>query len=506
MLFTSIPHGVVPMTTTAHILIVEDERLTAKDLQLQLQRLGYAVPITVASGEAAMQRVAEVRPDLVLMDIHLAGKIDGVETACQIWAKFRIPVIYLTAHADEETVRRAKSTEPAAHLLKPFTMRELQAAIELALYRHTMDQALRSSHSTNRALIDALPDWLFRINSDGVIVNCKAGKSPEVPLASDEFIGKPVTAVLPPPIAEQLLSCIQAALATNETQSFEYTQTRTTPPRSYEARVVVSAPAEVMMIVRDVTTRKASEEALHRAHKYLARKAVALESANVELAEYAYAASHDLKTPLRAIHNYVTFLQQDLAAVVSGEQKTYLEGLSRAVRQSEALVNDLLTLSQVGSKERPKVRLDLGVFLHELIASLSLPADVVINTLPTWPTVTTERTLLWQIFQNLILNAVKFNRASQKRVWLGWRSIGNTHYELFVRDNGIGMSSQYHERIFRMFQRLHPTQEFEGTGIGLAIVKKAVSKLDGTIRVESAVDHGSTFFVTLPITLDEEIV
>jgi light-regulated signal transduction histidine kinase (bacteriophytochrome) len=269
---------------------------------------------------------------------------------------------------------------------------------------------------------------------------------------------------------------------------------------------VVSAPAEVLMIVRDVTTRKEAEEALHRAHKDLARKAVALEAANVELAEYAYAASHDLKTPLRAIHNYVTFLQQDLAKVVSGEQKTYLEGLSRAVWQSEALVNDLLALSQVGSKDRPHVPLDLGALLRELVVALSLPGHVVIDIPAAWPTVTTERTLLWQIFQNLILNAVKFNRASPKRVWLGWRPLGDTHYEISVRDNGIGMNPQYHERIFRMFQRLHTTQEFEGTGIGLAIVKKAVGKLGGTIRVESTVDRGSTFWLTLPVAPDKEVI
>ncbi|NOT53132.1 MAG: response regulator [Deltaproteobacteria bacterium] len=491
---------------TRNILVVGDERVLAKDLQLQLQQLGYAVPITVASGEAAIQRVAEVRPELVLMDIHLAGKMDGIEAARRIWTEFRIPIVYLTAYADEETVRRTKLTEPVAYLLKPFTIRELQAAIEMALYRHTMDQALRSSHATNRALIDALPDWLFRIDSDGVVINYKAGKSPEVPLAADEFIGKPITAVLPPSVAGQLQSCMRAALTTNETQSFEYTQTRTAPPRSYEARVVVSAPAEVLMIVRDVTTRKEAEDALHRAHKDLARKAVALEAANVELAEYAYAASHDLKTPLRAIHNYVTFLQHDLVKVVSGEQKTYLEGLSRAVRQSEALVNDLLALSQVGSKDRPHVPLDLGALLHEVVAALSLPANVVIDKPSAWPTVTTERTLLWQIFQNLILNAVKFNRASPKRVWLGWRPLGDMHYEIFVRDNGIGMNPQYHERIFRMFQRLHTTQEFEGTGIGLAIVKKAVGKLGGTIRVESTVDRGSTFWLTLPVAPDKEIV
>jgi signal transduction histidine kinase len=492
--------------TTGHILIVEDERITAKDLQLQLQQLGHAVPVTVASGEAAIQRVAESRPDLVLMDIHLTGEIDGIEAARQIWAEFRIPIIYLAAYADEETMRRAKITEPSAYLLKPFTTRELQAAIEMALYRYTMDRALRSSYATNRALIYAVPDWLFRINNKGVFVNFKAGTTPQVPLARDDFMGKPLAAVLPSPEAQQLLKCVHQALASGETQTFDYDLMHGQQRNSYEARVVVSAPAEVMVIVRDVSARKAAEEALHRAHKELARKAAALEAANVELSQYAYAASHDLKTPLRAIHNYVTFLREDLATVVSGEQKGYLEGLSRAVRQSETLVNDLLTLSQVGSGKKPHVPLDLGVFLREMVAALQLPADTVIDLPTKWPTVTTDRTLLWQVFQNLLLNAVKFNRSPHKQVWLRWHTISDTRYEISVRDNGIGIDPQYHDRIFRMFQRLHPANEFEGTGIGLAIVKKAVGKLGGTIHVQSSVNGGSTFLVNLPVTFDEELI
>ena len=104
-----------------------------------------------------------------------------------------------------------------------------------------------------------------------------------------------------------------------------------------------------------------------------------------------------------------------------------------------------------------------------------------------------------QIFQNLISNATKFNRAPHKRIELGWRLVGEYDCELYVRDNGLGIDPRYAEQIFQIFQRLHTQQEYEGTGIGLAIVKKAISRMGGTVHYTSTTGEGSTFFVTLPM-------
>lgn len=224
----------------------------------------------------------------------------------------------------------------------------------------------------------------------------------------------------------------------------------------------------------------------------------------MELSQYAYVVSHDLKTPLRAIHNYADFLREDLEATLEGEQKEYLDGLNKAVSQSEELVNDLLELSRIGRRNEPTKPLDIGVFLKKLIASLDLPPDVDIVMKDDWPTIDVNPTLLRQIFQNLISNAVKFNHSPRKLVELGWFPVGDERYELFLHDNGIGIEPRYQEQIFHVFQRLHTTNEYDGTGIGLAIVKKAVSKLHGSVRVESKMGEGSTFLVTLPKTQKEK--
>jgi len=125
------------------ILVVEDERVVARDIEKRLRKLGYVVPASVALGEEAIEKVAELRPDLVLMDIRLKGAMDGIEAAEQIRADFDTPVVYLTAYADESTLQRAKVTEPFGYIVKPFDERDLQVAIEIALRRRLSEKAIR---------------------------------------------------------------------------------------------------------------------------------------------------------------------------------------------------------------------------------------------------------------------------------------------------------------------------------------------------------------------------
>jgi PAS domain S-box-containing protein len=254
----------------------------------------------------------------------------------------------------------------------------------------------------------------------------------------------------------------------------------------------------------ELTERKRAEEALRGAHGELEKKAADLGAANEELSQYAYVVSHDLKAPLRAIRNYADFLGEDLEATLDGDQKTYLEGLNHAVRQGEELVEDLLEFSRVGTLKSPMETIEVGTFLRDLIEPLTLASTVEIVAANDWPTIDAEPTLLRQIFLNLISNAIKFNTSTHKRVEIGWLPLEEGRCEVFVRDNGIGIEPRHHDQIFRVFQRLHTTREYEGTGLGLAIVKKASSKLHATVRIESKAGEGSTFFVALPKTQQEE--
>ena len=251
-----------------------------------------------------------------------------------------------------------------------------------------------------------------------------------------------------------------------------------------------------------IIERKQAEETLREVQKDLEIKVEErteeLRQANEGLSQYAHVVSHDLKAPLRAIRNYSDFLREDLEDALDGEQKGYLDGLNLAVGQGEELVNDLLTLSRIGSKGAAHEAIDLNGFIHELESTLSLPDNVELSLSDDLPVVKTDKTLLIQIFQNLIENAVKFNDSPDKRIRIGRSDTGGAGVEFFVHDNGIGIESRFLDKIFLIFQRLHTRQEYEGTGVGLAIVKKALYKLGGSIRVESEPGIGSTFFVSVP--------
>ncbi len=251
-------------------------------------------------------------------------------------------------------------------------------------------------------------------------------------------------------------------------------------------------------VIFDISAQRQEVEALPEAHRDLELRTVELERANKELSQYAHAISHDIMAPLRAIHNYADFLREDLEATLDGDQKMYLEGLGRAVRQGERLVEDVLEFSRIGGRSMSIETIDMGAFFRELIKSLDLSPDVEVVMRDDWPSIDTEPLFLRQIFQNLIDNAIKFNRSKSRRVEIGWHPVGKESYKLFVRDNGIGIEPRYQEQIFHVFQRLHSNEEYDGTGIGLATVSEAINRLQGSVSVESEPGKGSTFFVTLP--------
>ncbi len=247
----------------------------------------------------------------------------------------------------------------------------------------------------------------------------------------------------------------------------------------------------------EVTVRQRTEELTH-AHAELAAKAATLQETNEELSQYAFVVSHDLRAPLRAVRNYADFLREEIGDILNDEQRGYFDGMTTALKFGDELVSDLLDFSRVGGEGLTVHPVPLDEFLMELKNELDIPPDAELICDRGLPTVLAERILLRQIFSNLVTNGLKFNHSAVKRVEIGLASCDHGFCELFVRDNGIGIAPRYHDRIFKMFKRLHTHKEFEGTGIGLAIVKKAAVKLGGSVRIESEVGSGSTFLVTLP--------
>ena len=271
-------------------------------------------------------------------------------------------------------------------------------------------------------------------------------------------------------------------------------------------RVISNAsgePVQMAGVNFDITELKQVREAEQLAQMQLAAKVAQLEQKNQELDQFVYAASHDLKAPLRAIRNYSDFLYEDLSKSLSGEQKQYLEGLKTAAGQGQQLIDDLLGYSRIGRVPVKTEKINMPAMIKEVKSFLNLPADIDLSMQNDWPALEADPLLLSQILKNLVANAVKFNTSAIKRVDIGWRPADrNGCIELFVRDNGIGIDPQYQRQVFGIFQRLHTDREYEGTGIGLAVVKKAALELGGAVRVKSTPGEGSTFYVELPTKIE----
>src|SRR6266566_2063021 len=145
MAMRAVPREEMIVVGSAQILIVEDEKITAKRLQRELEGMGYSVPAVATTGEEALERAAESSPDLVLMDIVLKGDLDGIETTKRLHDQCHVPVVYLSSYEDDQTLDRARETAPYGYLIKPYEERELRATIEMALYKHRVEQCLRET-------------------------------------------------------------------------------------------------------------------------------------------------------------------------------------------------------------------------------------------------------------------------------------------------------------------------------------------------------------------------
>lgn len=246
----------------------------------------------------------------------------------------------------------------------------------------------------------------------------------------------------------------------------------------------------LLTVFEDITMRKLAEEKL-------ADYTEQLREANTELYQYAYAVAHDIRAPLRAIRNYADFLDEDLSGNLQEEQQEYLDNMVKSVSDAEQFVADLLELSRVGRREVDIESVDLKTLIRDLVASLDLDENMHVHYPEDLPAVMGERTLLKQVFLNLITNGMKFNQSDNKNVNFSWQALDSQTIEIRVQDNGIGIKPEYYEQIFRVFERLHTKQEYDGTGVGLAIVKKAIVKMQGQVQLESVVGQGSTFVIFL---------
>jgi PAS domain S-box-containing protein len=240
----------------------------------------------------------------------------------------------------------------------------------------------------------------------------------------------------------------------------------------------------------DVTERKKSEE---RMSDYLN----SLEKTNKELDKFAYVVSHDLKAPLRAIGNLTGWIEEDAGHMLPDDVRRNFNLIKERVVRMEALINGILDYSKVSKRNNQVESFDVNHLVREVIDLLGNPADCTFALENPLPEITADKVKLQQVFLNLIGNAIKFNNKPEKKVTISSATHAD-HYQFTVIDNGPGIDERFHSKIFIIFQTINTRDEFESTGVGLAIVKKIIEEQQGKIWIESTVGNGSAFHFTWP--------
>jgi K+-sensing histidine kinase KdpD len=254
----------------------------------------------------------------------------------------------------------------------------------------------------------------------------------------------------------------------------------------------------------EVEQRKRREDEIRKLNKELVKRARDLETSNNELESFAYSVSHDLRAPLRHVVGYSELLQRQASSLLDEKSRRFMQTILESAKRMGNLIDDLLAFSRIGRAETKNTLVSLDQLVKEVVAEIGQDTtgrDIVWKIHPL-PGCYGDRSMLKLVIFNLLSNAAKFTRIrAQAEIEIG--CIDAEHeVEVFVKDNGAGFDMQYVDKLFGVFQRLHLPEEFEGTGIGLATVRRIIHRHGGEVRAEGGADQGATFYFSLPNAQD----
>jgi PAS domain S-box-containing protein len=426
---------------------------------------------------------------------------DGTRTAAAALAQQIGTGIELSA------LRKDGTQFPIEIMLSPLESAEgtlVTAAIRDISVRKATERHLAQMEGRYRGLLEAAPDAMVVVNQAGEIVLLNFQVEKRFGYRREELLGQRVTSIIPEGFAERLIAdalrSVEDARAQQIGTGIELLARRKSgsefpieimlsPLESAEGVLVTAA-------IRDITTRKTAEA-------LLLQKVAELNRSNEELAQFAYIASHDLQEPLRMVASYTQLLSRRYNGKLDADADEFIAFAVDGASRMQRLIQDLLSYSRVGTKGQDLLDTSSEEALEHALANLrgAIKESGALVTHDPLPTVLADETQLTQLFQNLVGNGIKYQSLGIPRIHVSAARNGQEKKWVFsVEDNGIGIDSQYFERIFGMFQRLHRRDEFAGTGIGLAICKKIVERHGGSISVESTPGHGSTFRFALAET------
>jgi len=368
------------------------------------------------------------------------------------------------------------------------------------------EQRLAAERQLLRTLIDNLPSHIFVKDTQGRYLVSNRSHTQLLGAATEaDLLGKTVFDFFPPEVARGFAVTDEALLQGGESiiereeryvaqGGHGWHSATKVPLRDASGRIT-----GLVGIRHDITARKQAEEALNFYTASLVRS-------NRELQDFASVASHDLQEPLRKIQAFSDRLKARSGPALDDTGRDYLDRMQSAAARMQTLVNDLLTFSRVTSRAQPFVPTDLARVAREVLADLETRVEQTGGRveLGDLPVIEADATQMRQLLQNLVANALKFHRPDAPPVVKVTCERAGDTVRLLVADSGIGFDEKYLDRIFTIFQRLHGREEYEGTGVGLAVCRKIAHRHNGTITARSQPGAGATFIVTLPVKQAKE--
>jgi two-component system, cell cycle sensor histidine kinase and response regulator CckA len=499
------------------IMVVEDERIVAKNIEETLRLMGYDVLGSHATGADCLRQASERRPDLVLMDVRIGGDVDGIQTAKLLRSRFDVPVVFLTAYADDETVKRAREAEPHGYILKPFRASDLRAGVEIAVFKHRLESELRDRERWFSTTLRAIGDTVVTVDSEEKVTFVNRAGEALTGSTLAQLIGRSLEDVFPlvdertgKPVRVPVREAFERAGAARIPAGSVLTRPEGDVPIEDSVAPIVDENGKLwgaVVVFHDVSEQRRLEKQLARSDRL------------ASLGTLAAGVAHEINNPLTFVLGNVSVVLQELQDLKRNLQPILAARESHESDPATRLdyIEEALLEVNEGAERIQQIVNDLRIFARpepvkqsgDVTASIEWALRVVGSfarerarlevDLATIPPVRGDSARLGQVFLNLLINAVQAipeGNPADHTIRVSTGLDAEQMILVSISDTGVGMSPELVKRIFDPFFTTKPVGS--GTGLGLSICHGIVQGLGGDVTVESTLGRGSVFRVRLP--------
>ncbi|MGD2094865.1 MAG: ATP-binding protein [Phycisphaerales bacterium] len=490
-------------TETLYLLLVDDDPADRQLVKLALAKSSQSVQFNIETAETlseATEQLSHNEYDIVLLDLGLPDS-QGMETVQKAHkTNPNLPIVVLTGLDNEEVGLEAIRSGAEDYLTKGKSLEyALVRTIRYAIERKQAKMALSRNENLLRTIINATKEAMLSIDNNGLINLFNPAAEKMFGYKRENVLGQSLDYLLSPEYRQQHQQYLKEYFATGKPDAAIGNTIELTALRSNGEEFPIELSLStgtlvnkrfVIAVGRDITERKQAE--LKQAE--LLRK---VENINKELKDFASIVSHDLKAPLRGIKTLANWILSDCGDNFSEDGKEQMDLLLARVERMYALIDGMLTYSRIGRAEGKQTQVNLETFMPEIIDMVVPPENIKVTIEGKLPVIESEEIHIMQLFQNLLSNAIKYMDKPQGQIKINCAE-EDDFWKFSIADNGPGIQEKDFDKIFKMFQALSTSEEFQGTGVGLTVTKKIVELYGGKIWIESKVGEGSTFFFTLP--------